>query len=96
MNSLVSSEYPLLFLLVGALLLLLGRRLFWLFIAAAGFITGIELTRLLFPHQPELLGVAIAVLLGLLGAVLAIFVQKSSNTPPPRSVSKKKATASSS
>lgn len=71
-----SLDYPLFFLVAGVLLLLLGRRLFWLFIAAAGFAAGLELAHAAMPHEPELVAAAAAVLLGLLGAVLAIFVQK--------------------
>ena len=69
-------HYPLLFLLVGFLLLLLGRRLFWLFVAVAGFVIGMEAAPLILPHQGELFTLLVALVLGIAGAVLAIFVQK--------------------
>jgi len=56
--------------------LLLGRRLFWLFVAAAGFVIGMAAARYILPHQSELFFLLVGTLLGLAGAVLAIFVQK--------------------
>ena len=70
------SHYPLAFLLLGVLLLFLGRRLFWLFVGAAGFIGGVLAAPYILPHQGELFTLVIALILGVLGALLAIFVQK--------------------
>jgi len=64
------------FLIVGFLLLLLGRRLFWLFVAAAGFLAGIAAAPYILPHQGELFTLLVAAVLGIAGALLAIFVQK--------------------
>ncbi|HEX4084439.1 MAG TPA: DUF4203 domain-containing protein [Chthoniobacteraceae bacterium] len=61
---------------MGVLLLLLGRRLFWLFVAVAGFITGVAAAPYILPHQGDLFTLMVAVVLGVLGAILAIFVQK--------------------
>src|SRR5689334_21995391 len=61
---------------VGALILLFGRRLFWLFVAAVGFWIGFELTPYLIQHPPPWLALAIGLVLGLIGAVLAFIVQK--------------------
>jgi hypothetical protein len=69
-------DYPLLFVLVGLLLLLLGRKLFWLFVAVAGFVIGAKATPYILPHQSELFTLLVAILLGLTGAFLAIFLQK--------------------
>jgi hypothetical protein len=63
-------------LAVGALLLVLGRRLFWLFVAAVGFAAGWTAATDLLRLQPEWLALVIAVAAGLLGAALATFVQK--------------------
>lgn len=71
-----SFHYPLAFLLVGLLLLLLGRRLFWLFVAAAGFLAGVEVAPMILPHQTELFTLLVAIGLGIVGALLAIFLQK--------------------
>jgi hypothetical protein len=69
-------HYPLLFLLLGLLLLLLGRRLFWLFVAISGFLAGVEAAPYFLPHQTELFMLAVALLLGVIGALLALFLQK--------------------
>jgi len=63
-------------LAVGAVLLVLGRKLFWLFVAAVGFAAGWTVTADLLHVQPEWLALAIAIAAGVLGAVLATFVQK--------------------
>ncbi len=60
---------------VGAALLTLGRKLFWLFVAAIGFETGALIaTRLLHPGS-ELLVLAVAIVAGILGALLALFIE---------------------
>jgi hypothetical protein len=70
-----TSFSPVAALLVGVLLLFLGRKLFWLFVAAIGFIVGAEIAAAAFPHQPgwELVG---GLILGVVGALFAILVQK--------------------
>jgi MFS family permease len=67
---------PIISLIVGVLILLFGRRLFWLFVAAVGFAIGIELTPYLVQHPPPWLALAVALVLGLLGAVFALLLQK--------------------
>ncbi|MGC8781589.1 MAG: hypothetical protein ACP5UQ_12075 [Anaerolineae bacterium] len=62
--------------LVGGILLLAGRRLFWLFVAGVGFVVGLGLARRALPGQPEELMLLAALLVALLGAMLALFVQK--------------------
>ena len=71
-----SLQYGLPLLLVGVVLLLFGRKLFWLFVGVAGFVAGVEAARYIFPHQTELFTMIVALVLGLLGALLAIFLQK--------------------
>jgi hypothetical protein len=61
-------------LLVGLAVLLFGRRLFWLFVAAAGFFIGLHLAPTVL-KGPEWLVVMAAVALGLLGALLAVTFQ---------------------
>jgi hypothetical protein len=63
-------------LLIGAALLTLGRRLFWLFVAGVGFVIGLRATGALFSSWPLWLGVLIALAAGLIGAVLAVFLQR--------------------
>lgn len=61
-------------LVLGSALLLAGRKLFWLFVGAAGFITGIQLaTR--FSQGPDWLAIVIGLIIGVIFALLAIFLQ---------------------
>jgi hypothetical protein len=60
----------------GAVLLTLGRKLFWLFVAGVGFAVGMFVTPLLLPDSPQGVTLAVAVALAVLGAVLAITLQK--------------------
>jgi hypothetical protein len=62
-------------LLVGLGVLLLGRRLFWLFVGAAGFAVGLHVAGGAFADGPEWLIVAAALVLGIVGAVLAVLFQ---------------------
>jgi hypothetical protein len=65
-----------LMIVLGLIMLVFGRKLFWLFVAIVGFLVGMEFTDLLLVNQPiwaKLLGGLGA---GLLGALLAIFVQR--------------------
>lgn len=67
---------PLISLLLGVLMLLSGRRLFWLFVAAIGFAIGLQVAPQLIHNPPAWMGLALGIVLGLLGAVLALLVQK--------------------
>jgi hypothetical protein len=51
----------------------LGQQLFWLFVAVAGFAAGFELATNFLGSQPDWIILLIAVLVGVLGALLAIF-----------------------
>ena len=69
-------HYPLAFLVIGLVFLLFGRSLFWLFVAGLGFVAGVFAAHYFLPHQTELFTLILALVLGILGALLAIFVQK--------------------
>jgi len=58
-------------LILGIGLLVAGRKLFWLFVAAAGFFTGVELTARFF-HGPEGLSIVVGIVVGILFAILAM------------------------
>ena len=60
---------------IGILLLLLGRKLFWLFVGVVGFLSGIQFGSQFLAADSRIALVAIALTLGLLGAIMAIFVQ---------------------
>jgi hypothetical protein len=61
-------------LLLGAALLILGRRLFWLFVAAGGFIAGVTFATN-FLNGPEWLTLLIGIVTGIIFAVLAMFLR---------------------
>ena len=60
--------------ILGGALLVAGRKLFWLFIGVLGFITGIQLTTN-FINGPEWLTIIIGLIVGLIFAMLAVFLQ---------------------
>ena len=61
-------------LILGAALLMAGRKLFWLFVGAAGFVAGLQLATQ-FWQGPELLAIVIGLVVGVVFALLAIFLQ---------------------
>jgi len=67
---------PILSVLIGAIILFFGRRLFWLCVAAIGFAAGIELAPHLMHEPTPILQLSVAVVFGFIGALLALFLQK--------------------
>ena len=67
---------PIVGIVLGAILLFFGRRLFWLFVAAIGFAAGIEVAPHLVHEPTPILALSVALVLGFVGALLALFVQK--------------------
>jgi hypothetical protein len=61
---------------VGLLLLGFGRRLYWLFVGATGFAIGLTAATRALNREPDLTTIVIALVVGLLGVVLAIFLQR--------------------
>jgi len=62
-------------LVAGTGLLTLGRKLFWLFVAAIGFETGAFIATRMLHSGSELLVLVIAIVAGILGALLALLVE---------------------
>src|SRR6184192_25504 len=62
--------------LIGIVILLFGRKLFWLCVAAVGFAAGVEIAPHLVNEPSPLLALTVALVLGLIGALLALFLQK--------------------
>ena len=60
--------------ILGGALLVAGRKLFWLFVAAAGFVTGFQLTTRYFQGS-EGLSIIVGLVVGAIFAILAIFLQ---------------------
>src|SRR5205085_1754125 len=67
---------PIIGVIVGAAILLFGRKLFWLFVAALGFAVGVEIAAYFMRDPPIWMTLVIALGLGILGALLAIMLQK--------------------
>jgi hypothetical protein len=63
-------------LLAGVVLLLFGRRLFWLFVAACGFAVGISLAPQLTTTPSQWRALLIALTLGVLGALLGLLFER--------------------
>jgi len=67
---------PLAGILVGLVLVLFGRRLYWVFVAGIGFLTGLALAPDMLPGQPDWLILLAALGLALICAVIAIAAQQ--------------------
>ncbi len=67
---------PLVGALIGIVILFFGRKLFWLCVAAVGFVAGVELAPHLVTEPSPLLQLTVALVLGIIGALLALFLQK--------------------
>jgi hypothetical protein len=67
---------PIFSVLIGVVVLFFGRKLFWLCVAAIGFAAGVELAPRLVHEPSALLSLTIALFLGVIGALLALFLQK--------------------
>lgn len=61
---------------LGLLLIFAGRRLFWLFVGAIGFLAGLRFAPVLVPPESHGMMLLIGLALGLLGAVLAMLFQR--------------------
>jgi Domain of unknown function (DUF4203) len=72
----MNTPLPIITALIGVALLFFGRRLFWLFVAALGFAIGLQLAPYLSQNPPIWLSLLLSLGLGLLGALLAIMLQK--------------------
>ncbi|MBE7471531.1 MAG: hypothetical protein HS114_20530 [Anaerolineales bacterium] len=67
---------PLVNFIIGLAVLLLGRHLFWLFVAVAGFLLGVMVAPQLLPGQPDWIILLVALALGGVGAILAVVLQQ--------------------
>ena len=66
----------LLIVLLGLIELVYGQRLFWLFIAIAGFLVGEEITHVLLANQPQWVILLCGFVAGLFGALLSILIER--------------------
>ena len=65
-----------LYLAAGVLLLFLGKKAFWLFVAIVGFLLGFTFAPDLLPGQTQSVYLTISLVTGLLGALLSVLLQK--------------------
>jgi hypothetical protein len=63
-------------ILTGAIVLFFGRRLFWLFVAASGFVAGAMLAATGLQGYSEGVIFAIALAVGVVGAILSVLLQR--------------------
>lgn len=63
-------------LFLGIIMLVRGRRLYWLFLGAVGFVVAFDLADHVIRGQSPSVKLAFAVIVGVLGAALAITFQK--------------------
>jgi len=67
---------PIISVIVGVAILLFGRKLFWLFVAALGFAVGLEIAVYFMKDPPQWMTLLVALGCGVIGALLAILLQK--------------------
>ncbi|MFN2542939.1 MAG: DUF4203 domain-containing protein [Chthoniobacterales bacterium] len=67
---------PIISAVIGIIVLLFGRRLFWLCVAAVGFAAGFEVAPHFMQEPTPLLTLSIGLVFGFIGALLALFLQK--------------------
>jgi hypothetical protein len=65
-----------LYLVAGVLLLFLGRKSLWLFVSIVGFLLGLKYAPELLPDQSQSVILTVSLITGLLGALLAVLLQK--------------------
>ena len=61
---------------LGLIVLTLGRKLFWLFIGAVGFIAGLYIAEHSFYGEPSWVMLLIGLVVGMAGAILAVYLQR--------------------
>jgi hypothetical protein len=62
--------------IIGFILLTLGKKLYWLFVAAVGFVVGLAVADTYIQLEPHWLVYVVALGVGVIGALLATFLQK--------------------
>ena len=67
---------PIISVIVGVAILFFGRKLFWLFVAALGFAVGLEIAAYFMKEPPQWMMLLVGLGCGVIGALLAILLQK--------------------
>ncbi len=63
-------------IVMGLMLLMFGRKLFWLFVAFSGFMVGAGFSEMIIPSYQQWVQVVIALGVGIASALVAILAQK--------------------
>jgi hypothetical protein len=63
-------------IIMGLVVLVFGRKIFWLSVAIVGFLVGMEFSGMLLADQPIWVTLLFGLAAGLIGALLAIFFQR--------------------
>jgi hypothetical protein len=71
-----NSLIQILMILLGIVILVAGRKLFWVTLGVAGFIFGLLLTFNVLQDQPAWLILILALVIGFIGAFVAVIMQK--------------------
>lgn len=62
--------------IIGLILLFFGRKFFWLFVAAVGFILGFTYGPEILNLKPSLASLVAGLIAGIIGALLAVFLKR--------------------
>ncbi|MDD5722215.1 MAG: hypothetical protein PHY29_00600 [Syntrophales bacterium] len=66
---------PLIYVVIGILLLVGGRKFFWFFVGAIGFITGFTLADHLLGVESFIMSLSVGIIAGVIGVAIAVFLQ---------------------
>ena len=66
---------PLLYAVIGILLLVGGRKFFWFFVGAVGFITGFTLADHFLGTESLIMSLSAGIIIGAIGVAIAVFLQ---------------------
>lgn len=63
-------------IIVGVVVILFGRKLFWLFVGFTGFFVGFDLAQQIWGDDPGAMAILAAFVIGIIGALVAVFAQR--------------------
>ncbi len=66
---------PLVYVVLGILLLVGGRKFFWFFVGAIGFITGFTLADQVLGIESLIMSLSVGIIVGAVGVAIALFLQ---------------------
>lgn len=67
---------PVLNIIIGLILLMFGRKLFWLLVAVSGFMVGVQFAEMMFPYYQQWVQLVIAIVIGMVSALMAMMIQR--------------------